>query len=84
MNNGTHLYYNRVAAVFNRLCSLDSFLSVLKCMSLCCVSAGSGETASLDSIDSYMKKLHNIVMSSPQEHEHLISLVRDVVNCLDR
>ncbi|GAA6067198.1 high mobility group protein 20A isoform X1, partial [Tachysurus ichikawai] len=45
---------------------------------------GSGETASLDSIDSYMKKLHSIVMSSPQEHEHLISLVRDVVNCLDR
>ncbi|KAI5100173.1 high mobility group protein 20A isoform X3 [Silurus meridionalis] len=45
---------------------------------------GSGETASLDSIDSYMKKLHSIVMSNPQEHEHLISLVRDVVTCLDR
>ncbi|XP_058264686.1 high mobility group protein 20A isoform X3 [Hemibagrus wyckioides] len=45
---------------------------------------GSGEIASLDSIDSYMKKLHSIVMSSPQEHEQLISLVRDVVNCLDR
>uniref|UniRef100_A0A3B4EM70 High mobility group protein 20A n=1 Tax=Pygocentrus nattereri TaxID=42514 RepID=A0A3B4EM70_PYGNA len=45
---------------------------------------GSGETASLDSIDNYMKKLHSIVVSSPQEHEHLISVVRDVVNRLDR
>lgn len=45
---------------------------------------GSGETASLDSIESYMKKLYNIVMSSPQEHEHLISVVRDVVTRLDR
>uniref|UniRef100_A0A4W4HJC2 High mobility group protein 20A n=1 Tax=Electrophorus electricus TaxID=8005 RepID=A0A4W4HJC2_ELEEL len=45
---------------------------------------GSGETASLDSIDSYMKKLHGVVVSSPQEHEHLISLVREVVSRLDR
>uniref|UniRef100_A0A8B9JBJ6 High mobility group protein 20A n=1 Tax=Astyanax mexicanus TaxID=7994 RepID=A0A8B9JBJ6_ASTMX len=45
---------------------------------------GSGETASLDSIESYMKKLYNIVMSNPQEYEHLISVVRDVVTRLDR
>ncbi|KAM3869836.1 high mobility group protein 20A [Diretmus argenteus] len=45
---------------------------------------GSGETPSLDSIDSYMKKLHSIIVSNPQEHEILINTVRDVVNRLDR
>ncbi|XP_026059084.1 high mobility group protein 20A-like isoform X3 [Carassius auratus] len=45
---------------------------------------GSGETPTLDSIDSYMKKLHGIILSSPQENQHLISTVRDVVNRLDR
>ncbi|XP_067293003.1 high mobility group protein 20A isoform X3 [Pseudorasbora parva] len=45
---------------------------------------GSGETPTLNSIDSYMKKLHSIILSSPQEHQHLIGTVRDVVNRLDR
>ncbi|RXN23847.1 high mobility group 20A isoform X1 [Labeo rohita] len=45
---------------------------------------GSGETPTLDSIDSYMKKLHGIILSNPQENQHLISTVRDVVNRLDR
>ncbi|XP_016116572.1 high mobility group protein 20A-like isoform X3 [Sinocyclocheilus grahami] len=45
---------------------------------------GSGETPTLDSIDSYMKKLHGIILSNPQEHQHLLSTVRDVVNRLDR
>ncbi|XP_026094460.1 high mobility group protein 20A-like isoform X3 [Carassius auratus] len=45
---------------------------------------GSGETPTLDSIGSYMKKLHGIILSNPQEHQHLISTVRDVVNRLDR
>lgn len=44
----------------------------------------SGETPTLDSIDSYMKKLHSIIVGSPQENEHLINTVRDVVNRLDR
>ncbi|XP_068579803.1 high mobility group protein 20A isoform X2 [Cebidichthys violaceus] len=44
----------------------------------------SGETPTLDSIDSYMKKLHSIIVSSPQDNEHLINTVRDVVNRLDR
>ncbi|KAK0140428.1 High mobility group protein 20A [Merluccius polli] len=44
---------------------------------------GSGETPTLDSVDSYMKKLHSIVVSNPQEHEGLINTVRDVVNRLD-
>lgn len=45
---------------------------------------GSGETPTLDTIDSYMKRLHSIIVSSPQEHENLINTVRDVVNRLDR
>nr|XP_005174323.1 high mobility group protein 20A isoform X2 [Danio rerio] len=45
---------------------------------------GSGETPTLESIDSYMKKLHSLILSSPQDHQHLISTVRDVVNRLDR
>lgn len=45
---------------------------------------GSGETPTLDSIDSYMKRLHSIILSNPQENQHLISTVRDVVNRLDR
>ncbi|XP_077567460.1 high mobility group protein 20A isoform X3 [Stigmatopora nigra] len=45
---------------------------------------GSGEMPTLDSIDSYMKKLHSIIMSNPQEHESLINTVRELVNRLDR
>ncbi|XP_033824289.1 high mobility group protein 20A [Periophthalmus magnuspinnatus] len=45
---------------------------------------GSGETPTIDTIDVYMKKLHSIILSSPQDHENLISTVRDVVNRLDR
>ncbi|XP_051979217.1 high mobility group protein 20A-like isoform X5 [Xyrauchen texanus] len=45
---------------------------------------GSGEMPTQDSIDSYMKKLHSIILSNPLEHQHLISTVRDVVNRLDR
>ncbi|XP_051918146.1 high mobility group protein 20A isoform X3 [Hippocampus zosterae] len=45
---------------------------------------GSGEMPTLDSIDSYMKKLHSIIMSNPQEHDSLINTVRDLVNRLDR
>ncbi|XP_056596084.1 high mobility group protein 20A isoform X1 [Triplophysa dalaica] len=45
---------------------------------------GSGETPTLESVDSYMKRLHNIILSNPQEHQHLINTVRDVVNRLDR
>uniref|UniRef100_A0AAQ5ZK46 High mobility group protein 20A n=1 Tax=Amphiprion ocellaris TaxID=80972 RepID=A0AAQ5ZK46_AMPOC len=45
---------------------------------------GSGETPTLETIDSYMKRLHSIIVSNPQEHENLINTVRDVVNRLDR
>ncbi|XP_069019077.1 high mobility group protein 20A isoform X3 [Embiotoca jacksoni] len=47
-------------------------------------SKGSGETPTLDTIDSYMKKLHSLIVGNPQEHESLINTVRDVVNRLDR
>ncbi|KAG7454093.1 hypothetical protein MATL_G00263780 [Megalops atlanticus] len=45
---------------------------------------GSGETPSLDTIDSYMKKLHGIILASPREYESLINTVREVVSRLDR
>uniref|UniRef100_A0A673XA93 High mobility group protein 20A n=1 Tax=Salmo trutta TaxID=8032 RepID=A0A673XA93_SALTR len=45
---------------------------------------GDGETPTLDTIDSYMKKLHGIILSNPQEHDNLIGTVREVVNRLDR
>ncbi|XP_072291617.1 high mobility group protein 20A [Eucyclogobius newberryi] len=45
---------------------------------------GSGETPTLETIDVYMKKLHSVIMSSPQDHDGLICTVRDVVNRLDR
>ncbi|XP_043933154.1 high mobility group protein 20A isoform X2 [Protopterus annectens] len=45
---------------------------------------GTGETPTVESIDSYMGKLHNIILASPQENESLIAVVRDVVNHLNR
>ncbi|KAI1904044.1 hypothetical protein AGOR_G00001630 [Albula goreensis] len=45
---------------------------------------GSGETPTLETIDSYMKKLHGIILTNPQEHESLINTVREVVSRLDR
>ncbi|XP_069046718.1 high mobility group protein 20A isoform X4 [Lepisosteus oculatus] len=45
---------------------------------------GSGETPTMDTIDSYMNKLHSIILANPQEHENLINSVREVVSHLDR
>ncbi|XP_063170340.1 high mobility group protein 20A isoform X2 [Candoia aspera] len=45
---------------------------------------GSGETPTLDTIDSYMNRLHNIILANPQENENLIATVREVVNHLER
>ncbi|XP_023231366.1 high mobility group protein 20A-like isoform X1 [Centruroides sculpturatus] len=44
---------------------------------------GSNETPSIESIDSYMAKLHNLILDNPQENEVLISTVRDIVSRLD-
>lgn len=48
------------------------------------LTVGSGETPTMETIDSYMNRLHNIVMANPQENENLIATVRDVVNRLER
>ncbi|XP_054692881.1 high mobility group protein 20A isoform X2 [Grus americana] len=45
---------------------------------------GSGETPTMETIDSYMNRLHSIIMANPQENENLIATVRDVVNRLER
>lgn len=44
---------------------------------------GTNETATLENIDNYMAKLHNIILDRPQEHEALISSVRDIANRLE-
>ncbi|XP_067327370.1 high mobility group protein 20A isoform X1 [Anolis sagrei] len=45
---------------------------------------GSGETPTMDTIDAYMNRLHNIILANPQENENLIVTVREVVNRLER
>ncbi|KAH9367401.1 hypothetical protein HPB48_009235 [Haemaphysalis longicornis] len=44
---------------------------------------GTNETAALENIDNYMAKLHSIILDRPQEHEALISSVRDIANRLE-
>ncbi|XP_031421156.1 high mobility group protein 20A isoform X3 [Clupea harengus] len=44
---------------------------------------GSGEKPTLDTIDTYMKKLHSLILTNPLEHESQISTVREVVNLLE-
>ncbi|PNI38002.1 HMG20A isoform 11, partial [Pan troglodytes] len=45
---------------------------------------GSGETPTVDTIDSYMNRLHSIILANPQDNENFIATVREVVNRLDR
>ncbi|XP_067652904.1 high mobility group protein 20A-like [Haliotis asinina] len=44
---------------------------------------GSGETPSLETIDTYMAKLHTVILDSPQENESLIATVREIVGRLN-
>ncbi|XP_035670639.1 high mobility group protein 20A-like isoform X1 [Branchiostoma floridae] len=46
-------------------------------------SSGSGEVPTLETIDGYMAKLHNMILENPQQHESLIQQVREVVGRLD-
>ncbi|XP_048337768.1 high mobility group protein 20A isoform X2 [Sphaerodactylus townsendi] len=45
---------------------------------------GCGETPTTDTIDSYMNRLHSIILANPQENETLIATVREVVSRLER
>ncbi|XP_025066621.1 high mobility group protein 20A isoform X3 [Alligator sinensis] len=45
---------------------------------------GTGETPTMETIDSYMNRLHSIILANPQENENLIATVREVVNRLER
>ncbi len=49
---------------------------------LLCVFVGSNELPSVDTIDTYMAKLHSLILDSPQENEPLIANVRDIVGRL--
>lgn len=44
---------------------------------------GTGETPTLDTIDAYMAKLHNLILESPQDNESLIATVRDILGRLN-
>lgn len=44
---------------------------------------GTSELPTLDTIDNYMAKLHNLILDSPQDHQALISMVRDVIGRLN-
>uniref|UniRef100_A0A8C4QSP9 High mobility group 20A n=1 Tax=Eptatretus burgeri TaxID=7764 RepID=A0A8C4QSP9_EPTBU len=44
---------------------------------------GTGETPTPETIDSYMSKLHNIILSSPGEHVGLLPTIRQVISRLD-
>ncbi|XP_069779945.1 SWI/SNF-related matrix-associated actin-dependent regulator of chromatin subfamily E member 1-related-like isoform X2 [Narcine bancroftii] len=45
---------------------------------------GSGESVTLDTVDSYMTKLHSIIDNNPQQNEKLVKRVQEMVSCLDR
>lgn len=44
---------------------------------------GTNEFPTLESIDAYMTKLHNIILECPQENESLITTVREIVGRLN-
>jgi len=44
---------------------------------------GTNELPTLDTIDSYMSRLHGIIMDSPQEHTVLASTVKDIIGHLN-
>lgn len=45
--------------------------------------SGTNETPTLETIDSYMAKLHSVILESPQENESLVTTVRDIVGRLN-
>ncbi|CAL1547882.1 unnamed protein product [Lymnaea stagnalis] len=44
---------------------------------------GSGELPTIETIDTYMAKLHSLILDSPQENEQLIATVREIVGRLN-
>ncbi|XP_013415091.1 high mobility group protein 20A [Lingula anatina] len=44
---------------------------------------GSNEVPSLETVDTYMAKLHSIILDTPQENEALIATVREIVGRLN-
>ncbi|XP_041356179.1 high mobility group protein 20A-like [Gigantopelta aegis] len=44
---------------------------------------GTNEVPTLETIDTYMTKLHTIILDSPQDHESLISTVREIIGKLN-
>jgi hypothetical protein len=47
------------------------------------VFAGSNEIPTLETVDTYMARLHSVILDSPQENESLIAAVREIVGRLN-
>ena len=45
--------------------------------------SGTEEIPTLATIDTYMNKLHQLILDSPQENANLIATVREIVGKLD-
>jgi len=41
---------------------------------------GTNELPTLDTVDTYMTKLHSLISESPQEHATLAATVRGIIN----
>lgn len=44
---------------------------------------GTNELPTIETVDSYMAKLHNAVMDNPQEHQSLVVTIKDIVTRLN-
>uniref|UniRef100_A0A2C9K3E4 HMG box domain-containing protein n=1 Tax=Biomphalaria glabrata TaxID=6526 RepID=A0A2C9K3E4_BIOGL len=67
----------------------QALLSHLEALRTCLTSSfsslplpGTGELPTLETIDTYMARLHSLILDSPQENESLIATVRDIVGRL--
>lgn len=62
---------------------LDSLRSTLVTHFAAIPVPGSNELPAIETVDSYLAKLHNMIVENPHEHQSLIITVKDIVNRLN-
>lgn len=62
---------------------LDALRSTLTANFAAVPLPGTNEVPTLETVDTYMTKLHSLILDSPQENESLIATVRDIVGRLN-
>lgn len=74
-----------MARINHNSSQFEIFSTVLIARFLCSISSfvASNEVPTLNTIDSYMTKLHQLILDSPQEHENLVSTVREIIGRVD-